>query len=170
MRANGHSLWLRPEAELGDRLAALIADLARRLGTPAFAPHLTLLGGIPGAEADVLRATTLLAARLPSLTIRLGDATGSDAYFRCVVVAAEATPELQTARAQAAAAFGLPVPPFFPHLSLVYGALPAATRDAVVGKIGSSLAGSFEARAVHLWRTEGEVAEWGPAGCIDLRG
>ncbi|MFP5348933.1 MAG: hypothetical protein ACLGHO_03730, partial [Gammaproteobacteria bacterium] len=40
----GFSLWMMPPPAIGDRFRALIAELSRRSGTPAFEPHLTLAG------------------------------------------------------------------------------------------------------------------------------
>ena len=43
-----HALWLVPADPVRGRLAALIEELARAHGTAPFAPHVTLLSGLPG--------------------------------------------------------------------------------------------------------------------------
>ena len=67
-RARGISLWLMPEGRARERLAALIDRLATRLGTAAFAPHVTLLPGLPGPETEVLDG-----ARVDVTTVGLDD-------------------------------------------------------------------------------------------------
>lgn len=42
----GFSIWLVPEEAAGNKLEGVIQEYATQLGTPAFAPHMTLLGGI----------------------------------------------------------------------------------------------------------------------------
>jgi hypothetical protein len=52
--AMSYSVWLKPppESALGRSLASLISSHAAALGTPHFAPHVTLLGGFT-APSDV---------------------------------------------------------------------------------------------------------------------
>jgi len=49
-----YSVWLKPapDSAFGKQLAKLVASHAGELGSPAFAPHVTLLGGFT-AESDV---------------------------------------------------------------------------------------------------------------------
>jgi len=44
MPANVRSIWLMPNSDDEAFLSLLIRDLAKRFGTPVFAPHLTLRG------------------------------------------------------------------------------------------------------------------------------
>jgi 2'-5' RNA ligase len=169
-RALGISLWLMPPEPARARLAALIEDLAARLGTRPFAPHLTLLPGIEGqAEQAVLAAAESLAARLRPLTIRLQSIEGGEEPFRCVMALAAADEPLGGAHDAAARAFGRqPDPEFLPHVSLVYGWLAPETKRALVREIGTSAALVFEASRLHVWRTEGPVQDWRVLGAFDL--
>ncbi len=47
-----YSVWLKPapDSPFGRQLAGLVASHAAALGTPAFAPHVTLLGGFTAAS------------------------------------------------------------------------------------------------------------------------
>ena len=49
-----YSVWLKPapDSAFGRQLSKLVASHAAELGTPPFAPHVTLLGGF-NAESDV---------------------------------------------------------------------------------------------------------------------
>ena len=171
-RARGASLWLMPEGEAYERLLGLIAGLARRFSTPAFPPHLTLLPRIGGRpEDDLLEATRRLAAALRPLAARLSVVEGRDEPFRCLFAPAVLDPPLRAAHAAAARAFDRdPDPAFFPHLSLVYGTLAAATKRAVAAEVGPLVAASFRAGRLHVWRTDGPVGEWREIGAFALAG
>jgi len=160
-RARGVSLWLMPQGETHDRLAGLIARLAGRFGTVAFPPHVTLLAGIVAPEAEVVDAARALARDRAPVPVALAGVAGRDEHFRCLFVRVEATDALRQAHAAAARRFGRPPEPsFFPHLSLVYGTLAPETKAALAGELAGETEGSFEARRLHVWRTEGPVAEW----------
>jgi len=161
-RARGVSLWLMPEGEVGERLAARVATLAARLGTAPFPPHVTLLPGIEGlADGEVLAVSRTLAGGLRPLAVRLVGVEGRDEPFRCLFARASADTPLVSAHAAASRAFGrAPDPAFFPHLSLVYGALGAKVRERLAAELRSEADAAFEARRLHVWRTEGEVRAW----------
>lgn len=155
------SLWLVPDGAARDRLAALIAGLAERLGTTPFAPHVTLLSRLHGEKADLVEATRRLAGGLPPLAVRFGPVEGREERYRCLFARAVETEALVVAHARAAAAFGLaPDPSFFPHLSLVYGTLSAEARRAIGEEIAFDLGAGFEARSLALWETSGPESDW----------
>jgi 2'-5' RNA ligase len=168
-RAQGISLWLVPPDPARAHLATLIEDLAARLGTRPFAPHLTLLPGVGGrAEDAVLGTARSLAARLWPLTIRLESVEGGEEPFRCLIALAAADGPLQAAHAAAAQPFGRqPDPAFLPHVSLVYGFLAPETKRALVREVSFSARLAFEAARLHVWRTEGPVEDWREIGAFD---
>lgn len=162
-RAKGTSLWLMPDGVAGDRLAGTVARLASRFGTEAFAPHITLLAGLPGVEPDVVERAANLASSLAPFRIDLTRVDGREEHFRCLFVHAGLGAGLRSAHVQAARAFGRTNDPdFLPHLSLVYGRLDRTTKERLGLELATETALSFEARALHVWRTEGLVAEWRP--------
>jgi hypothetical protein len=171
-RARGVSLWLMPEGEAQERLSALVAQLARRLSTPAFPPHVTLLPGIVGPpEEDVLARTRALAAALRPLEARLSAVEGRDEPFRCLFARVAFDEPLRALHAAAARAFDRePDPAFLAHLSLVYGTLPASTKRRVAAEVAPLVPGTFRARRLHAWRTEGPVRAWREIGAFDLPG
>lgn len=170
--AAGISLWLMPEAEPREHLAALIARLAARLSTPAFAPHVTLLAAIDGApREDVLATARTLAASLRPFAVRLDGVEGRDEYFRCLFVRAVVDAPLHAAHAAAARAFRRqPDPAFLPHLSLVYGELTTGDKRLLTLELAGSLVTSFEADRLHVWRTQGAVSDWRELGVFGLSG
>lgn len=154
------SLWLVPPAELHASLEAAILGLARRHGTEAFEPHVTLLGGLEAPAAGLSSPARRLAEGLRPFEVHLvGASTGLD-FYRCVYVAAAGTPELLFAHALAREAFEVqPEEPFRPHLSLVYGDLGAEEKEFARLAAGD-LRSSFLADALHVVDTSGPVSGW----------
>jgi len=164
-RARGISLWLMPEGAARDRLGALIEGLAARLGTKPFAPHVTLLPGLPGPEADVADRARLLASDLGPLTVELSGIDGLDAHFRCVFFGAAPSAALRKAHADAGARFGREADAGFdPHLSLVYGTLAPELKTGLLRELSPEASERIEVRHLHVWRTEGPVGEWREIG------
>lgn len=166
----GVSLWLVPEGDAHDRLQALIGRLAARFGTPSFPPHVTVLPGIEGrSEGDVLDSTCALGATLRPFPVRLHGLQGRGEPFLCLFARAAADEPLLSAHREAAQAFGrAPDPAFLPHLSLVYGTLALGVKESLVAELATEAALSFEAGALHVWRTEGPVGGWRKIGVSSL--
>ncbi len=170
-RARGLSLWLMPDGVAEVRLAALIEDLAGRLGTEAFPPHVTLLPGIEGPEERVLATTGRLASALRPFRVRLVAVEGRDELFRCLFARADADEPLCAAHAAAARAFGRePDPAFLPHLSLVYGTLAPEVKRALATELTAAAIVTFEVARLHAWRTDGPVGEWREIGALPFGG
>jgi 2'-5' RNA ligase len=158
-----------PEGAVREGLAALIDRLAARLGTAGFAPHVTLLPGLPGPEAEVLDRARVLAAELPPLSLAFSSVDATSAHFRCLFLRVAASPPLGEAHARAAHHFGRePETPFDPHLSLVYGTVDAARKDELKRELPPLAPTSFEARRLHVWRTVGPVGEWRELAAVEL--
>ncbi len=168
-RAKGVSLWLVPEGAVRERLGRLIAELARRHGTPPFEPHVTLLGGLVLPEGEVLAGAQGLTRSLGRPCVQLTVLDASDEYFRGLFVRVEETETLLAAHALAAQTFGGEAgPPFVPHLSLLYGHLtPDAKREALSDLAGTFGTG-FEAGQLQVVRTEGPPADWRVLAALPL--
>lgn len=160
-RGRGLSLWLMPEGATRDRLAGLIERLAVRLGTTPFAPHVTLLPGVAGVEADVLDRARVLAAQLEPLTVKPFGIDAHEAHFRCLFFRVIDSRALRDAHARAARSFGRQAEPSFdPHLSLVYGTLAPALKSELARELSTENPAPFEVSGLHVWRTEGVAGEW----------
>jgi len=168
-RAKGLSLWLMPEGVTHERLAAQIDRLAERLGTARFAPHLTLLPGLPGPESNVVDAARALAGEHGPFSLEPSGVDGAETHFRCLFFRVQASEALRAAQAHAARRFGrAPDPSFDPHLSLVYGTLDARVKAELSRELAREMPAPFEARRLHVWRTEGTVGEWGSLASFGL--
>lgn len=156
----GFSLWMMPPAPIADRFRTLIAQLSRRLGTPAFEPHLTLTGLEAASEAAALETVRPLARRLAPLPIRLTDIGATTAYYRCLFIHAERTSTLTLAYQSACHALGQPPGDFMPHLSLIYGALNTADKERVIADLGRRFDDRFTVERLALYTTAGPPPEW----------
>lgn len=154
-------LWLLPPASVHDRFAALIGALSQRLRTPAFQPHITLLGSLEFPQNEVVSRTAALAAELPAVPIHLTDIGWSDAYFRCLYIRAERTPPLLTVHRIASRHFErLPDTQFMPHLSLIYGNLSAEVKQRIANEIGLSIDAVFHIDRIGICLANESPADW----------
>jgi len=170
-RVEAASIWLMPDGEPGEHLLAWIERLAERFRTERFRPHVTLLSGLSGEEADLGERTRLAATSLAPVAVHLDTIEGRDEHFRCLFVRAAEPDLLQAAHARTAEAFGrAPEPAFLPHLSLVYGTLAEEKKLDLAHEAGSDLDVRFEARTLHLWSTAGPVTSWRELAAFPLGG
>ena len=150
-----------PEGAVREHLAQVIAELARRFGTPGFEPHVTLLGGLTRPEREMVARTQAVARRLSPLPVLLTTPDGGGEYFRCVFVGVAENEALLAAHALAGQACGaVPASPLRPHLSLLYGHLPPATKRTVLSELAGLPWDQFEVRQLQLVRTEGAPSDW----------
>ena len=150
-----------PTGEIRQRLAGTILDLSREYAAPTFEPHVTLVGGIVGAAREVTAKMRELARRIPPFTIRLTVADYLDEYFRCLFVRVATTAPIMTANKAAREIFGLEQQPaFMPHLSLLYGNLPASLKERIIASLGRQFALEFKVNSLHLYLTKSEPASW----------
>ena len=167
-----HFLWLLPEAVSSARLRRLIEDFSTRVGAAAFEPHVTLLGSVCAEPADLIERTRKLAERIAPLRIAFERTEHSDAYFRCVYFAAALDGELIVARAEAERTFGCAPTstPFFPHLSLVYGAFDPATRRRLVESAGRGQPVPCIVDRLQLVKSASDYSDWQTMGTFALSG
>jgi 2'-5' RNA ligase len=182
--AGKHALWLIPEggdAPIYQELATLIAKLAKHHGTPAFEPHVTLLGGLRAPVEELRAHAKSLAGDLAPFRVRLGHIFHLDEYYRALFVQVAETGEVMDAFSRAreamapflntAAALELKgVREPMPHLSLLYGELPAALKEGIIKELGSEYPASFTAQSIHIYRTNGDPPDWRRVASFTLRG
>jgi 2'-5' RNA ligase len=151
-----YHLWLKPAGAAYDVLDGAIRELARELGAPVFAPHVTLLGHLEGSEGEHQRRIALLARELRPFPVVLTDASHSDAYFQCLFLRVQESAAVRDAHARARRVFGQPDRAYMPHLSLVYGVYPADRKRAIIAGLQPELRTSFDASTVYLIKAESE--------------
>lgn len=165
-----YALWLMPEGDLYRRLAGAILELSREHSTPAFEPHVTLLGRITGPEREVISKSAELAPRLRPFMVRLARPDYLDEYFRCFFVRVAATGPVDKAHQMAKEVFGLRESAgYMPHLSLIYGRLASGMKERMVAEVGRRFALEFKVRSLHLFLTRGEPGAWRRVSEFGLR-
>lgn len=134
------SLWLIPDEEWHRLLSRVIAHLSQKHNTPHFEPHLTLLSGIAIKPEDAANRTAQLAAQLEALEIVVKRLGHRDEFFRALFLEAERTPALMDAYRMACATFDHePDDAFLPHVSLLYGDLPATMKNEITAQLTAEL-------------------------------
>lgn len=156
----GYHFFLEPTGAVQAVLSDAIQQLAVLSGGPVCTPHVTLLARIEGERDVVLEGAQALALELSPLHITLGDIGMEDAYFRALYLYAAGT-NLSQAHLKATRRVGISDgPPYFPHLSLMYGNLDAATKERFLEQILIPTDLSWTADALHVYRTPGSVETW----------
>ncbi len=161
MPGESYSLWLMPSGQVYDTLAETIHQLSARYSTVSFEPHVTLLSHLAGSEQEIVAKGSELSTVVRPYEIRLAAPDYLDEYFRCVFLRVEETPAVVDAHRQARQIFGRRQdPPYMPHLSLVYGNLPSATKQSIVAQVGRELQLAFQVTSMHLFSTHNQPDNW----------
>lgn len=156
-----YALWLIPQGEVRRQLARTIRKLSRQYSTPIFAPHVTLVSSIVGPGREVTAKTTQLSKGLRPLRLRLTRLDFRDEYFRCVFVKVARTSALARLHQKAREVLGLRGgQAFLPHLSLVYGDLPLATKRSLVLSLGARFDLELEVRRIDVVAIQGRPNRW----------
>ncbi len=164
----GLSLWLMPADQVARRFAPVIAEMAARLGSPVFDPHVTLLGGITLDEADAGALAAALASGLAPVRVRLVKAGWRPAYFRCLYAEVEGE-AIVRAHETACGLFHLPQDqPYEPHLSFAYADLTEVEQASLAVEVDRHLPVSIVLDTLRLVRTTGMVEKWGTVGSFRM--
>ena len=159
--AVGTSLWLVPDEPERERLAGLIALLARKFDAPPFPPHVTLLAGLGVREGDAVRRAGEMCRALEPIHLRASRVEARPSHFRCLALRVEETLGLLTTRALAALAFDQPEgEEYEPHLSLLYGEARLGLEASTLAEVQGAVPVRFGVGRLEAWRTAGPVAEW----------
>ncbi len=160
--ATGTSIWLLPAGAEADRLRRTIADLADRLGTARFEPHVTLMPGFEGPESVAAEAARELASSAAGLRVDLGAPVVATDYWRAFVLPLRPSAALSRLRLRAERLLGLrPEGPFRPHLSLVYAEPWEMDPDVARSPSAARLGGlTLRIEAVAAVRTRGPAEGW----------
>ena len=120
--SNDFSIWLLPSAVHAARLDESIALLSSHLGSPKFAPHVTIQGDITTDLGPLSRLLERLAACQAPLRWHVEGVETSENFFRSLYLRLTLTPAFglmqQATQAITRTTSGLSL---FPHLSLAYG-------------------------------------------------
>ena len=137
MKGSGYSLWLMPTEKTYEKFSGLIKRLAEQYHVPVFEPHVTLLGGMMQSDEEVMQRTERLVRDQSSFPITLRTIDYQDFYFRTLFVRAEEAEPLVALHHRAREAFEMQaIPPYLPHLSLLYGNFSQVVKESIIATIG----------------------------------
>lgn len=156
-----YSLWLRPTGEIAFSLQQRIQKLSKKYDTPAFEPHVTLLGGLKDSHQQLINLTDTLASSLRPFEILLTRAGTGSSFFQSVFVHIKKTNQLSAARERAEKLFDLhPEESYMPHLSLLYGDLSTEQKQRILNSMGREFHIRFSVSGVFLIKTSGLPKTW----------
>ena len=163
--AQGLAIWLVPPTTRRAEYATFIDAFADQFGTPRFVPHVTLLTNVRFTGDDARRhieaRLTELADACRRVELRAQGLAIRDEYYRALVVELEYTAELHHARDAAERLFGSKSPdPFEPHLSLIYGELPRATKEEAMRGIEATAFPPFRPEVIEAVEIDGPPHNW----------
>jgi 2'-5' RNA ligase len=161
IKVNCHSLWLVPRGTAHLKLSEIIRALSERYGTPRFAPHVTLLGRVLKPRREIIGITREVASEHKAISIKLMQPAYTSDYFRSLFIEAEPTNALLAARKLAVERFGMSAKyDFRPHLSLLYGDLCEAQKQAIIANLGNNFPKRFSAESIDVYATESRPEQW----------
>ena len=167
-----HSVWLMPAGEDELMLAAIVAELAERFGTPRFQPHLTLVEDRLCEEEALARQLVAVTAGIAPFTATIQAIGTSDLFFRAFYARFEkAGPVLELKRRAIALIAASAIESFMPHVSLAYGVKDRPLRQATARQIEARLAGRvirFDHIAVVRSAQSIPIEDWAVRATIPL--
>jgi len=174
---HGYSLWLCPSNGDDDKiLSKVISDAATSLDTDPFPPHLSVIAAIHNIDQEqLLHLMDMFEKRLhhnfdnifvPCLALK--DIDCKPLFFQSVFCHPDVSPSIIAINKLACDVFdrtgnGCGYPgAYMPHLSVVYGDLTSAQKEATISTIlsPSLIEKKFNFGSLQLWKTEGLHTEW----------
>ena len=137
-----YTLWLLPCEEDEAWMRKLIVELSAELGTPAFFPHATLIGGLSetgdAAQAELDR----LAKAHAALDVRISEIGMQSQIFTAFFLRLELPADLAELHS-ASLGFGAgsiyPQSDFMPHVSLAYGEIDDRVKHELKARLSSEV-------------------------------
>ena len=155
----GYSLWLMPDPLSPNKLGHIIKKLSQTYASPAFKPHMTLLGSIQMDKNEVIRRTSILSGKMRKMRVHALRASEGPSYFKSIFIEMEPAKELSRYYSVACEIFSIRAGKFNPHISLLYGRLAAREREKAINLI------DYRTRLISFNRlcafnTSGKVESW----------
>ena len=116
-----HSVWLRFAPPVESSLGNYVKELASARQSPAFVPHITLLGDLKGPPAATLNQCQRVIATLAPVTATFTALERGDAFFMSLYFAVSLPAHVVKLRRDISAGLQVRPPRFDPHVSLAYG-------------------------------------------------
>ncbi|KAJ2474640.1 hypothetical protein EV174_005560 [Coemansia sp. RSA 2320] len=174
-----YSLWLCPPATSAafGALDKLLLHASKRLESERFEPHLTLFSPvIADSDEDAVDQVREFAKVLTpgGINVNIAALETGHKYYQCVVLGVARSKGLLEANSAACQHWNkLDLPPFFPHVSVVYGDFVNQQLDAALSLVDGMLPKdlkdlSFEATEIRVVSTVGPCNQWRTAGVVRI--
>ncbi len=159
MKSKGYTLWLVPTGLAFEKYNKLIQKLAKEYNAPVFEPHVTLIGEFMDPVENAVEKTKHLVTGEKPFIIKMNEISFQDFYWRTLFVYAEKSQPLLALHEKAKQIFNMDLPPYMPHLSLLYGMFPQEVKDKIIESIGKDQSAEFKIEKVTLVKG-GKVEDW----------
>jgi len=167
---SGYALWAIPAKPLASQLKSILHTLSNRYNTPSFTPHITVLSVKVGDEEQLKAHCKALANSFSSFDICFDKIGESDSVYRCLYLLLNQSDDLYNLHNCAKRILSLTEPDnYFPHLSLIYGAIPQQEKVNVKKVIQQILPLKGIVNSLALWSINGTPEQWKKLTIFPLR-
>jgi 2'-5' RNA ligase len=165
------SIWL--ETDEGDdcKHRSMILDISSITKTPAFTPHITLVGNIRRWSIDTIQNKLAeLSKGISVFDVNFSYVFAGPRCLNIVLIFAKQNSILTNLYLRAEEIFEKKSLFYLPHLSLLYGKVPRAVKKSVVERVKESgiQKSPFTVNRISLWRCRNGVANWERKASIKL--
>jgi 2'-5' RNA ligase len=160
-----YSVWLVPDRDSTAyrQLAETIEDYAEAYDTPAFDPHVTILGSISDEQDRIARQIEDLVTGYDPLELPLTNVHCSTTTHQCVFQFVDPNEPLFELHRDAVRSFDAAPGMYVPHVSLLYSDVGMAERVRLVQEIDQeSLPETATTDTIEVVDTQGPVDDWQP--------
>lgn len=157
----GHSIWLIPGKPEFEYLQNLIVQLSDQTETPAFSPHITLLGQLP-QNVDGIKTEMLdFFQGVKPFQLSLSHIGMFNHYFRSIVMHTHLNPVLEHLHMRAGEHFKQTNNnSYMPHLSLLYSNLDLISKKRLIESIAIGSPLILTIQEAVLVETQGDPDQW----------
>ncbi|WP_282605303.1 2'-5' RNA ligase family protein [Pelagibius sp. Alg239-R121] len=140
--AGSYTLWLLPCKEDEAWLRSVIVELSAELGTEAFDPHVTILGGLSGIDDSTEAGIQRIADDHSAITAQVDEIGFLPEVFRAFFLSLGGQPALTSLFNQSKTLESIySRPEFTPHVSLVYGEPDLTVKQALKLRLQDMVSG-----------------------------
>lgn len=174
MTTRDFSFWLLAREADEAALSAILRELSTRFSAQHFQPHLTLAGDITSQASPLRAALPAIADGIAPVEAAVAAIDIGESFFRSFYARFPVLPALATLRSRAHAAAEKPEnSPFLPHVSLLYGPVDPAAKEAARQEVEAELKGRpilFDRVALVTSSDTTPIEDWQIIATAPLRG
>lgn len=158
-----YSIWLETDEGDNCKHQRMILDISSVTKTPAFIPHITLVGNIKKWNIQTVESKLAeLAENTFAFDVDFSCIIARPNWLNVILLFAKQNSQLSNLYLRAERIFKKPSLFYLPHLSLLYGKVPRAVKKSVVERVKESgiQKSPFTINRISLWHCRNGVANW----------